>query len=117
MGKLDPNDSRAPFLQVADRIADAIGSGEYAPGDQLPSLNELGERYGVAVGTVRSALNVLRDKGMTVTRPGSGSFVRSDLTIGGSLSHSRSSELGEVLQLLHEINGRLADIERRLPGE
>lgn len=117
MGKLDPNDRRAPYLQVADQLAEAVRVGEYAPGDQLPALSALGEAYGVAVGTVRSALHVLRDKGITVTRAGSGSFIRSDLdvsTLEKSLSDNGSTD-SQVLDLLREINDRLIAIEKRLP--
>ncbi|RAS57102.1 regulatory GntR family protein [Lentzea atacamensis] len=120
MGKRDPNDARPPYLQVVDLITRAIGAGEYAPGDQLPALHVLAETYGVAVGTVRSALNMLRDKDIVVVRPGSGTFVRSDLNpadLAEPLPPTRSGDLGEVLRLLHEISGRLADIERRLPVE
>lgn len=119
MGKLDSDEFGPPFQQVAARIAAAVSRGEYAPGDKLPALTALADEYGVAIGTVRSALNVLRDKGLVVTRAGSGSFVRSDVdpeAIEDALSHNGPHELGQVLTLLQEINERLIAIEKRLPG-
>ena len=35
--ELDPDDSRAPYLQVAGLLRAAILTGRYAPGDRLPS--------------------------------------------------------------------------------
>jgi DNA-binding GntR family transcriptional regulator len=119
MGKLDSDEFGPPFQQVAASIAKAIADGDYAPGEKLPPLIALAEEHRVAVGTARSALNVLRDKGIVTTRAGSGSFVRSDLdrtVLGDLLAHNGSSELGQVLSLLREINERLTAIEKRLPG-
>ncbi len=42
---LDPNDPRPPYQQVANAIRTAILSRTFEPGDKLPSLNELSERY------------------------------------------------------------------------
>jgi DNA-binding transcriptional regulator YhcF (GntR family) len=73
---LDPNDPRPPYQQVAHAIRTAILSRTFEPGDKLPSLNELSERYGVARMTVQQAMRVLRDEGLIVSRQGSGVFVR-----------------------------------------
>jgi DNA-binding transcriptional regulator YhcF (GntR family) len=73
---LDPNDPRPPYQQVAHAIRTAILSRMFEPGDKLPSLNELSERYGVARMTVQQAMRVLRDEGLIVSRQGSGVFVR-----------------------------------------
>ncbi|MEU3569704.1 FCD domain-containing protein [Kitasatospora sp. NPDC036755] len=63
---------------VARRIAEAIALGLVADGDQLPSENDLSDRLGVANGTVREALALLREAGLVETRRGrnGGSFVR-----------------------------------------
>jgi DNA-binding transcriptional regulator YhcF (GntR family) len=73
---LDPDDPRPPYQQVANAIRTAITSRTFTPGDKLPSLNELSERYGVARMTVQQAMRVLRDEGLIVSRQGSGVFVR-----------------------------------------
>src|SRR5215203_3455771 len=73
---LDPDDPRPPYQQVANAIRAAIVARTFKPGDKLPSLNELSERYGVARMTVQQAMRVLRDEGLIVTRQGSGVFVR-----------------------------------------
>jgi DNA-binding transcriptional regulator YhcF (GntR family) len=63
-------------MQIANALRAAILTKQLAPGEQLPSGNELTKRYGVARMTVQQALRVLRDEGLIVTRQGSGVFVR-----------------------------------------
>jgi DNA-binding transcriptional regulator YhcF (GntR family) len=73
---LDPDDPRPPFQQVANALRAAILTKKFAPGERLPSGTELAKRYGVARMTVQSALGLLRDDGLIVSRQGSGVFVR-----------------------------------------
>jgi DNA-binding transcriptional regulator YhcF (GntR family) len=73
---LDPDNPRPPYMQIANALRAAILTKQLAPGEQLPSGNELAKRYGVARMTVQQALRVLRDEGLIVTRQGSGVFVR-----------------------------------------
>ncbi len=73
---LDPDDPRAPYQQVASQLRAAILTRKLTPGERLPSQSELSRRYGVARMTVQQALRVLKDEGLTVSRQGSGVFVR-----------------------------------------
>ncbi|MFE4513284.1 GntR family transcriptional regulator [Kitasatospora sp. NPDC056783] len=73
---LDPNDPRPPYVQVSSLLRAAILTKTFRPGDQLPSGPELMKRYGVAKATIGRAMDILRDEGLIVTRPGKGSFVR-----------------------------------------
>jgi DNA-binding transcriptional regulator YhcF (GntR family) len=73
---LDPNDSRPPYVQVANAVRASILTKQYEPGDQLPSGSQLAETYGVARMTVQQALRLLRQEGLIVSRQGSGVFVR-----------------------------------------
>lgn len=63
------------YLAVAGHIEARVGSGELAPGSQLPPERELAEEYGVAYATVRRAMQVLRERGVVVTLHGRGTFV------------------------------------------
>lgn len=74
--ELDPDDSRAPYLQVAGLLRAGILTGRYAPGDRLPSGPELATQLGVARMTVQQAIRLLRSEGLVVSRQGSGVFVR-----------------------------------------
>ncbi|PZS26629.1 MAG: GntR family transcriptional regulator [Pseudonocardiales bacterium] len=73
---LDPDDPRPPYQQVAHALRAAILTRKVQPGEKLPSLTELAERYSVARMTVQQAMRLLRDEGLIVSRQGSGVFVR-----------------------------------------
>src|SRR4029453_15811402 len=73
---LDPDDPRPPYMQIANALRAAILTKQLAPGDQLPSGNELAKRYSVARMTVQQAPRALGDGGPLVTRRGSGVVVR-----------------------------------------
>lgn len=64
------------YRQIADDLRRKIESGDYAPGDQLPTEIELRELYGNASrNTVRDAVKSLTTRGLVETRPGHGTFV------------------------------------------
>lgn len=111
MGKLDPDDPRPPYLQVADELRALIESGELAPGEQLPALPALEAEYGVSTGTARSALGVLRDAGLVVTRHGKGTFVRTraaDVNDGDGVDDLRVALAG-LAQRVEAIERKLAE--------
>jgi GntR family transcriptional repressor for pyruvate dehydrogenase complex len=64
---------------VAEGLAAAIRNGEFAPGEGLPTEQELRERFGVSRNVIREAINELRSRGLVVTRQGSGSVVSGEL--------------------------------------
>lgn len=52
-----------------------LETGEYREGMRLPSERQLAEHFGVQRGTIRSALQILLDKGILVSKERSGYFV------------------------------------------
>ncbi|MCQ4082237.1 GntR family transcriptional regulator [Streptomyces sp. RB6PN25] len=64
------------YMQVADKLAQAIKAGDYEPGTTLPSETQMIERYGVSRATIRSALAELRSMGLVMTGHGKGTIVR-----------------------------------------
>ncbi|MER6052268.1 GntR family transcriptional regulator [Streptomyces sp. NPDC001793] len=69
-------DRRPKYQRIADSLREAIGSGEYGPGDRLPGENDLMAAHGVARMTARQALGVLQSEGLAESRKGAGVFVR-----------------------------------------
>jgi DNA-binding GntR family transcriptional regulator len=61
-------------MQVADDVERRINDGEITA--KLPAERELAEDYGVAYTTVRRAMEVLRERGLIITRHGRGTFVK-----------------------------------------
>ena len=84
-------DSRPASLQVADALRREIASGALAPGDKLPSIRSLAERFGVAPMTAQSAIDALRSEGLVYASPGRGTFVRADANPSIASTHHRNT--------------------------
>jgi len=63
--------NRSLVQDVSQQIETAIISGEYRPGDRLPSTRELQEILGASLGTIRESLAILEQKGFLEVRKGS----------------------------------------------
>ncbi|GAA5129082.1 hypothetical protein GCM10025762_60330 [Haloechinothrix salitolerans] len=111
MGKLDPDDERPPYQQIADALRAQIESGELAPGDQLPAIPVLTSEYDVSIGTARSALTALRDDGLIVTRQGKGSYVR---TRPRNATDDADSDMDELRHSVEALTERVEALERKL---
>jgi GntR family transcriptional regulator len=70
-----PRQPQRPAQRIAGDLRDQIARGELAPGDQLPTVIQLCETYGVAKVTALKALSVLRGEGLIYTEARWGSFV------------------------------------------
>lgn len=70
---VDPDSPVLAYVQLADDLARKIGSGELT--GRLPSERDLASQYGVAYGTVRRAMELLRDRGLVESVHGRGTFV------------------------------------------
>jgi GntR family transcriptional regulator len=75
-GVVDPPADRPVYKQIADQLRAAIATGVLGPGEQLPSEHELVAEYGVARGTARQAIMLLRNEGLIEAVHGLGCFVR-----------------------------------------
>lgn len=72
---VDPLNPTPLYVQVADVIAGRIERGELEPGQPIPSELAIQQEFGVARGTARQAVKVLRDRGLVVTIPQRGTYV------------------------------------------
>jgi len=63
------------YRQIAEDLRKQIESGAIARGSQLPAELELREQYDASRNTVRDAIKLLTNLGLTETRPGQGTFV------------------------------------------
>ena len=73
---INPSISIPVYKQVISQIEQKIISGEYAPGFQLPSMNELAADLDISKETIKKAYTILRDKGVIEPRQGKGFYVR-----------------------------------------
>ena len=64
------------YQRLADDLRDAIGRGEFKPGDTLPRLTDLMARYEVSKATAADAVAVLESQGLVDAVRGRGTVVR-----------------------------------------
>src|SRR5215218_307015 len=112
---IDPTSDRPVFKQIADGLRSAILSGELEPGARVPSEQELIDGYGVARGTIRQAMNLLRSEGLVRTEHGRGSYVR-DRPPVRRLAHDRFArrhrQRGQAAYLAElEADGRRPEVQ------
>ncbi|MGJ7908713.1 tyrosine-type recombinase/integrase [Actinopolyspora sp. H202] len=55
---------RSPYEHLAAELRDAITTGTYSPGDELPTVTDLAATHGLSTGTVQRAITLLRQEGL-----------------------------------------------------
>ncbi|MBC3884901.1 GntR family transcriptional regulator [Undibacterium griseum] len=63
------------YQQIKSLITQSLQSGEWKPGELIPSEMELASRFKVSQGTVRKAIDELSAENLVVRRQGKGTFV------------------------------------------
>lgn len=81
---------------IRQTLADGIISGQYSPGDRLPSESQLVKAYSASRPTVNRALRELQLAGLIERRAGSGSYVRADAAARGYTFGLLIPELGRT---------------------
>jgi GntR family transcriptional regulator len=72
---IDPEGMQPVYVQVADVIAARIADGDLVPNRPIPSETAMVQEFGIARGTARRAVELLRERGLVATVPGRGTFV------------------------------------------
>lgn len=67
--------TRLTYREIADDLQARIVAGEHPPGSLLPSYARVAEIYSVSVTTAQNALRMLRERGLTTSVLGVGTFV------------------------------------------
>ncbi|MDR7434266.1 MAG: GntR family transcriptional regulator [Armatimonadota bacterium] len=75
MAKVDVTSVIPLYFQVREDIRRRIESGEWKPGDPIPSETELQSMYGVSRATIRQALTEIVREGLLIRKQGRGTFV------------------------------------------
>lgn len=73
--RIDAASPTPPYEQLRVQIADAVASGELAPGAKLPTVRRLAEDLGIAPNTVARSYRELERDQVIETRGRLGSFV------------------------------------------
>jgi DNA-binding FadR family transcriptional regulator len=71
-----PRGSELPSDRVFAALKEKIESGELQPGEQMPTLRQISEDYGIAQTTARKVIDALAREGLVEIKPRWGTFVR-----------------------------------------
>lgn len=97
------------YRQIKSLITQSLVSGEWGPGDAIPSEIELASRYSVSQGTVRKAVTELADQKLLIRFQGKGTFVASHADERGKFPFLRMTpDRGE----LKDLTGELLDFRK-----
>jgi GntR family transcriptional regulator len=99
--------------QLAEQLGDLIRSGEYQPGQWLPSERQLVETYGAVRSTVRQAIQMLADAGLVERQEGAGARVLAVPAAPVLDAAAVHGELTAIRAELQEMNARLRALEER----
>ena len=69
-----PRQPQPPYRLVSAALRERVEAGEWLPGEQLPTMREIAEQYGVSLATARKAVSVLAEEGLVTVTPGWGPF-------------------------------------------
>jgi GntR family transcriptional regulator len=78
--RLDPVSGVPTYLQLVHQVEHALRLGYLTPGDQLPKVRDVVAALAINPNTVLKAYKELEVKGLTVGRPGEGTFIRATLS-------------------------------------
>lgn len=110
--KLDKHSSIPLYAQLKDLITERIESGEYAPGEQIPTEMSLCEELELSRPTVRQAIADLVAEGLLVIMKGKGTFVRDEpdrISIQSFSAYSYSFLTGQNMDNKHFIDYQVAE--------
>jgi GntR family transcriptional regulator len=97
-------DRRPMYLQLMEQIRRRVAVGDWAPGQEIPSIRALAASTRVSVITIKRAFLELERQGVIVTRQGRGTFVAENVDLGRDL---RGRELDEHLAAAARIGNEL----------
>jgi DNA-binding transcriptional regulator YhcF (GntR family) len=78
--RLDTATGVPTYLQLVHQVEHALRLGYLEPGDQLPKVRDVVASLAVNPNTVLKAYHELETKGLTVGRPGQGTFIQASLS-------------------------------------
>lgn len=94
--KPDPSSDTPLYVQLANKLSESIGSGEWRANEALPSERTLSEALNISRVTARKSIDILCERGQLTRKRGSGTYITPKL-VAQPLSRmtSFSEELGQ----------------------
>lgn len=103
---------RPIYIQIIDKISTQIVSGQYAPGEKLPSVREFAAIANVNPNTMQRAFIELEQSGLVVTQRTAGRTVTEDMElIRQARKNLAKKQLKEFVSKMHELGYEETDIK------
>jgi GntR family transcriptional regulator len=97
---ISQSDGRPMYLQIMEQVKQRVAVGEWAPGDEIPSIRQLAMDLRVSVITIKRAYLELEREGVILTQQGKGSIIAPNPGLSPHVYHAELSErLDEVVRL------------------
>lgn len=90
------------YQQLVDAISMAVKKGQLAPGQQLPTVQELSEQLCVARGTAKRAYDELEHLGLVEKAQGRGTFISRGPAASGSRKDQAMAAIDKLLDELQK---------------
>lgn len=107
---IDPSLNIPIYQQLVDHIRAAIKQGDLAAGEQLPTVQEMAARLGIARGTIKRAYDELERAGLVEKTQGSGTFVRYQPAESGSRMEQAMAHIDGLLDRLESMGLSMSEI-------
>lgn len=102
--KWELTSDRPVYLQLIEQIQAEIISGNYKPGDKLPSVRDLAAEATVNPNTMQKALAELERIGLLLTNRTSGRFITSDDNLIKNIrEESAKKQILEFIDKMHQL--------------
>jgi GntR family transcriptional regulator len=119
---ISQTDTRPLYVQIVEQIKQRVMIGEWAAGQEIPSIRQLAAELCVSVITVKRAYLELEREGIIFTQHGKGSIVAPDAALSPRLGEKelaqhleKAVQLGQLLKLSSEdLVTRLEEASERL---
>lgn len=98
------------YQQLVDGIRAAIKTGALTPGQQLPTVQEVTEKLGIARGTIKRAYDELERDDLVEKVQGRGTFVRYQPANSGSRKERAMAAIDAMLKQLEDMGLSSAEI-------
>ncbi|MGL6261507.1 GntR family transcriptional regulator [Vibrio sp. WXL210] len=100
------------YFNIGMQIEELLMSGDYRPGQRLPTETQLGEKLNVSRSAIREALIMLELKGVIEVRKGSGIYYSESINQGHTMAKVFAGDIGlfELLQARQVIDSTVAGL-------
>jgi GntR family transcriptional regulator len=107
---------QAIYLQIADLVRDKILTGQWAPGEKILSVRDLGMEVQVNPNTVVRSYEILEQQNVIFNRRGLGFFVSEDAVLRiRAMRRERflSNDLPELIRTMHLLGVTPEEVQKQ----